>query len=112
MTAWPSTLPPPLLDGNYTETPPVNTLRTPMDDGPAKLRTSTSANTRPLAFNLLLTTAQVATLDAFYVSYASSQFSYTHPRTNAAVTARFTAAPSYQTTDNLWIVAIALEVMP
>ena len=115
MTTWPATLPPPLI-GTMNETPPDNTIRSNVDKGPAMLRRRTTANVRPLSFGMVLTNDQVAILDDFYNddTYSGSErFDFTHPRTLAAVEARFTAPPSYSNIDgDNWNVSVSLEVLP
>jgi hypothetical protein len=115
MSVFPTTLPPPALS-TLKESPPANTKRTNMDKGPEKVRRITSANTRPLNFQLRLTPAEVAILDEFFVdtTYSgSTTFDYTHPRTQEVVTARFTSEPSYSEQEGtIYNVDISLEIMP
>lgn len=116
MATWPATLPPPLAD-TLQETPPDNVIRTSMEKGPAKVRRRTTATVRPISFELVLDTTQLAALDTFYVTTTYSgadEFSYTHPRTGAAVSARFTAPPQYSdvNTGRHYNASIALEILP
>lgn len=117
MSAWPSTLPAPALS-TLNETPPENRLVTSMDKGPGKVRRRTTANVRPLSFTLRLTKAQVQTLDDFFVTTTFSgadSFSYNHPRTGAAVTARFApnTVPQYAEQDGvIYNASISLEILP
>lgn len=114
MPAWP-TLPAPLIN-TFSESPPNNILRSSMDRGPDKIRRRTTANVRPIQFTMILTKAQVATLETFYVTTTTSgaaEFTYTHPRTAATVTARFVEPPAYTDINGLvFSVAISLEIMP
>lgn len=115
MSVWPVTLPAPALN-SLRETPPNNTIRTNMDKGPDKVRRRTTANVRPISFTLKLTPAQVATLDTFYDNTTFSgadEFDYTHPRTGAAVTARFVSPPEYSESEGvIYNCSISLEIMP
>lgn len=116
MAAWPTTLPAP-LSNTLKETPPDNALRSSMDKGPAKVRRRTTANVRPLSFEMACDTDQLNTLDDFYVNETFSgvdQFDYKHPRTGQIVSARFTGPPNYadMNTGRLYNVAIQLEILP
>lgn len=115
MATWPATLPAPALN-SLKETPPNNVIRTQMDKGPDKVRRRTTANVRPLSFTLKLTPAQVATLDTFFTDTTYSgadEFDYTHPRTGAAVTARFVSPPDYAESEGvIYNCSISLEILP
>lgn len=116
MANWPATLPQQVLLDGHSEGVPDTAIRTQMDAGPAKLRQRTTTAVRPIAAALLLTSAQVTTLDTFYVSTLSGgtlDFDWEHPRTKAAATFRFTAPPTYVPLGNgIWRTALALELMP
>lgn len=116
MAIWPATLPPPAVN-SFREKPPLNTIRSTMDKGPAKVRRRTTANTRPMSFTLKLTPEQVQALDDFYVDTTYSgadEFEFVHPRTGDTVNARFTAEPDYSEVEGgiIYTVAIALEILP
>lgn len=115
MVTWPAALPAPALN-TLRESPPDNALRTQMDKGPAKVRRRTTANTRPISFVIKILPALVITLDDFYDTETASgsiEFDYTHPRTGAAVTARFTTRPSYAEVEGvLYNCSIELEILP
>ena len=112
MSVWPASLPFPAVN-SLKESPPDNTMRSQMDKGPEKMRRRTTANVRPLSFTLNLTPALVNTLDAFYISVEGEVFDYTHPRTLAAVKARFTAPPDYMEKEaTIYDASISLEIMP
>lgn len=115
MATWPATLPAPALS-SLKESPPRNLIRSEMDKGPAKVRRRTTANVRPLSFNLKLTSAEVTTLDTFFVTTVNSgadEFDYTHPRTGDAVTARFVEEPQYSENEGvMYNCAISLEILP
>lgn len=115
MPTWPASLPAPAIN-TYKETPPQNTMRSRTDKGPAKTRRRTTSNVRPVSFTLKLTPAQVTILDDFFVDDTASgalEFDYTHPRTGASVTARFTEEPDYSDIEaTIYNVPVALEIMP
>jgi hypothetical protein len=87
-----------------------------MEQGPAKVRRRFTAGVRNLGFELLLTVSELATLDTFFntTTYGGSlSFDYTHPRTLASVTARFTSSPQYVAIDkDNYSVSVELEVLP
>lgn len=115
MAVWPATLPPPALN-SLQESPPNNTIRSQMDKGPAKVRRRTTANIRPLAFNLKLTPAQVQTLDDFYnitTFSGADEFDYVHPRTGAGCSARFVQPPGYSEQEGtIYNASVSLEILP
>ncbi len=115
MAAYPATLPAPLL-GTFSESPPDNIIRTSMDTGYAKIRRRTTAKARDLSYSLMLTAAQVTTLDTFYVTTTNSgadEFTYSHPRTGASHKARFTAPPQYQNVDkDIYSASVSIEILP
>lgn len=114
MASWP-TLPAPIIN-SFNESPPDNLIRTSMDKGAAKVRRRTTSNVRPLSFEMILTPAQVVTLDTFYVTTTNSgadEFTYTHPRAGSTVSARFASPPSYSDINGLaYKASVSLEVMP
>jgi hypothetical protein len=64
-----------------------------------------------------LTASEVATLDTFFVTTTRGgtlEFNWTHPRTGAAVEARFVpgTAPSYGAIEQDGEVSVQLEILP
>ena len=116
MTAWPDTLPAALLLENFQELLPQTAIRTDMDTGPAKVRRRTTAGTGALMVSYLLSVAETITLDAFYrttLSGGATPFDFTHPRTGAALSCRFTSPPEYAPLNgNYFKATLALEVLP
>lgn len=95
---WPATLPDIVTYDEYSESPPDNALRTSMDVGPPKSRRRTTANVRPLSVMMILTTAQVETLDVFYDDTLASgtlTFNFDHPRTETTEEMQFAEPPIY-----------------
>jgi hypothetical protein len=69
-----------------------------MDVGPAKLRPRYTSEVVAFDMTLVLTTAQVTTLENFYtaaLAFGSLSFTWIHPRTLAAATIRFVSRPTY-----------------
>lgn len=103
----------------FTETGGVLVLRTPTDQGPAKLR---YRGVKPQVLNLtfMMTTAQTVLLEKFIKDTLSgtARFGFKHPRTSVIVEVRIIpqgggdyytltyVAPGY------WNVAIQFEVLP
>lgn len=114
MTDWPSTLPAP-KNGTYRESPPETTIRTQMEQGPAKVRRRFTNGQRQISFGMVLTQEQTQTLDAFYESDTSGgslSFNYTHPRTGAPVVGRFLKPPSYSAIDQFnYDATVELEIL-
>lgn len=116
--SWPLTLPQ-VPNRGYTEELGLLVLRTPMDQGPAKLR---RRGVRPDILNIsfLMTGAQVETLRSFIsdTTLGVARFNFTHPRTNSSVEVRIVpkegntyfslqyAAPDY------YNVSLQLEILP
>lgn len=116
MAAWPAGLPQkPLADG-FTESPVPNVVRSDMDVGPAKMRRRYTAAVRVYNMELLLTTSQVATLEAFYRTTLAEvdPFDWTDHRTGAAASYRFRSPPSYSEAGapGYWRTTLDLEVLP
>jgi hypothetical protein len=117
MASWPSELPRiPTID-SYSETFAETALRTDMEVGPAKVRRRISANVKPLAIAIdRLTSANVDTLEAFYQTTllgGAESFDYTHPRTGATVSCRFTGPPKITSPKPPgYRAAFGLEIMP
>lgn len=116
MPSWPVSLPASPLAEGFSETPPATSLRTEMDQGPAKMRQRTTAGVGRLGFSLLLSLAQVQILDEFFrndTKGGSLSFSFAHPRGGAAITCRFIEPPRYQAATGAWFRAqLSLEVLP
>lgn len=105
-----------VLPGSYTEAPPENSIRSSMDVGPAKVRQRGTSAPRKISWRQLHTTAQIATMDTFYVtttSHGSLDFTRAHPRTGSTVNMRFLSPPVYVIEGGLyWIATYSCEVLP
>jgi len=64
---WPSSLPSRLISDGFTETLPDGRAFAKMSSGPAKSRLLTSAAVRPVQGSLILSFAERATLDRFWL---------------------------------------------
>lgn len=115
MALWPSTLPQQVLAADYVESADANTIRSDVDVGPAKLRRRYTAEVKVFQIGLVLTAAQVATLETFYDATLGvvDPFDWTHPRTLAAASFRFRSRPEYRALGrSLFRAAFALELLP
>lgn len=113
---WPVTLPEaPLLEG-FQETAAATAIRTDMEQGPAKVRRRTTAGVGKLSMRYLLSKAEVVALETFYdatLGGGALSFSFTHPRTGASLSCRFTEPPQYVTTNgDHFLAALTLETLP
>ena len=115
MATFPSSLPKPLYV-SYNESAKDVTIRTQMGVGPDKVRRRFTAAVQNLQYTIICSFAELATLETFYdddTKGGSLSFTYTHPRTSATVTARFTSPPSWRAaTPTHFNVSIELEVLP
>jgi len=116
-TLWPATLPQSPLIAGLAEDPQDVSVRTQMETGPAKIRRRFTAEIRNIVYPLLLTTAQVETLDVLYYTTlegGSLPFTHLHPRTGATVDYRFLEKPGPYTplSHNKWSAELQLEILP
>ncbi|CAN7332537.1 hypothetical protein LJR143_001684 [Pseudoxanthomonas sp. LjRoot143] len=118
MDNWPSSLPRPQVDG-CTYTPQDNQIRTEMRAGVPKVRRATTARPVDVTFQLVLTQAQVQTLDDFVAITLSDvlpfqwmDFRRPDGEENVAVY-RFTRRPRYapRRSGMYWTATIDLELM-
>ena len=113
---WPVTLPTAPLVAGFEESPPDLCVRTQMDAGPAKVRKRYTAGVRDFSAAFVLTTAQLAIFDAFYLTTCNggaTPFDFTHPRTKASISVRFAGRPKYASASTTrWHVSVPLEVLP
>lgn len=114
MATWPSI--PAFQINTYKESSPDNTIRSSMGIGVDKVRRRTTASPYQISFQLILTTAQLTTLETFYNTTTvggSVRFDFTHPRTGATVKARFVSPPSWSDIyARAYRVEINLEILP
>lgn len=113
---WPAGLPQDVEIDGYEETSPANKLRTQMDAGPAKQRRRFTAGVRPLKVTMIMTRAQIATLDAFHdatLAGGALPFDFTHPRTLVTTTFSFVKEPMWRPLSaTTWRAAMEWEILP
>ena len=116
MAAWPTSLPSNLNADDYQETRGDGVIRTSMDAGPEFVRRRYSATPTMIRGSLIISNTDVATLDTFYATttaMGSASFTWTHPRTGAAVDMRFMGPPAYQAISNdLYQVSLTFQIDP
>lgn len=95
MATWPPSLPQRVLLSDLVESADPNVVRFDTEYGPAKLRRRATRETGVYQVGLILTTAQVATLETFYLDTLGQvdPFDWLHPRTLAAHDYRFRSRP-------------------
>lgn len=116
MPSWPETLPAvPLLDG-FHETVPDAVIRTSMEQGPAKARRRSTAAVRLFELHYLLDRAQLAALDAFFLTTLMGgvlPFGFPHPRGGGTLSCRFVRPPEYAAANGAYFRATCmLEALP
>ncbi len=92
MAFWPVELPQSLDLQGYQEAVPSTTVRTEMDQGPAKVRRRFTAAARPISGSITITAAQVATLRTFYETTTfggAEAFDWISPIDGVVVSMRF-----------------------
>lgn len=113
---WPASLPQNLLQDGYSDTYQDNTIRFQPDAGPAYIRRRYTAVATTVTGRLLLTKAQCATLDTFYLSTLEGgalPFEWAHPRTGTTANLQFQSPPKFSVASGeLYYVDMALEVLP
>lgn len=114
--SWPSELPQSPLIEDYEEITPDLSIRTPFDSGIDQVRPRFTNGVRsPLPMSFIMTTAQVAILDTFYMSTikGSDAFDFKDPRTQQLVECRIKERPRYKPLGNgKWRVRCEFEALP
>src|SRR5690606_8662050 len=100
----------------FHETVPDNVLRSQTDAGPAKLRRRSTSGVRGLTLAYMLSKAEVAALESFYLDTLAGgivSFTLAHPRTGGNVTCRFKKPPAYVALNGaVFRAGLELEVLP
>ena len=116
MPAWPGSLPTEPLVKGYQEGREDTKIRSPMDYGPAKVRRRTTAAVTKFVAGFILDDTDLATFETFYITTlndGSLSFTWTHPRTGAAITVRFVKSYSIEAVGNsLYKAAAEMEILP
>lgn len=110
MANWPSIIK--VTRENYSETPPDRVTRSNMDIGPQKVRRRSSLSVRQISLRLFLTTAQLDTLDDFFLANDALVFNFVDVRTGDTKRTRFLGAPTYSFNETMWDVTVKLEFLP
>ena len=95
---WPNTLPQDFLMEGYSESPPNNLIRQPMEIGPDKVRRRQTSAVRPIQCAQIMTGTQLGYLETFFITtsyYGALALDLPHPRTGVTVEARFAQPPVY-----------------
>lgn len=115
MAVWPASLPQRALLADFAEAADTNVIRSDMEFGPGKVRRRYTAEVKVYQVGLMLTTAQVATLETFYDSTlgAVDPFDWLDQRTLTAAVYRFRSRPEYRPVGGgWWRTSLALEKLP
>lgn len=113
--AWPASLPQKMRMASFATAIEDANIRTQMDYGPDFVRPRTSITYDQVTGDMVLTTAQVATLKAYYrttLINGSEWFDWNHPETENSTTFRFLRPPTFRPASGRWIVSMAFEVVP
>ena len=113
---WPIGLPQRMNASGFTETLPDLALRTEMDAGPRKARRRFTTGPATIEGTVTLRGSQPALLEAFYrdtTAGGTLAFDWTHPRTGALASLRFTGPPAFApVAGDVWRATLKLEVLP
>lgn len=104
----------PQRDG-YQEIPDDPRTSTPVDKGLPKLRARTTSTVDRFDCRYLLSTAQVAQLETFFVtttSQGTATFQWTDPRTAATLNVKFDTRPQYIPIGTYWHATFRLMEVP
>lgn len=116
MAVWPASLPQIALADSFEESAQSVLIRTEMDVGPPKVRARYTAEIKRFRFALVLTGAQVATLETFFTStivFGSLPFDWFNPRLQTVVELRLVNRPGYSALGaNMWRTELDLEYLP
>lgn len=100
---------------SYAEAVQDPTIRSEMDTGPPKVRRRWTATITTLSASWRVTGEVLENFLAWYrsaISYGTTPFSWTHPRTGDPVTARLVGPPRWSPADGRWLLELTVEVLP
>lgn len=113
---WPETLPQLLSASDFTHTLADNVLATEMDVGPPKRRLRSLANEAPLAGSMIMTSAQWADLETFYIDTVSGVLPFNFPDPDddeETIEVIFAAPPGRRySSPGKWRVSLQLRIQP
>lgn len=116
---WPASLPQSPLRASYSQTRNDSVIRSSVGYGPDKLRRRTTADIKNVQIELVLTIAQVETLQTFYDDTIGAvgivdwvnHLSSSSPLPSAQY--RFTTPPEFRKTDSDdWSCTFSMELLP
>ena len=104
-----------LVDG-FSESPPNNSLRSKMGEGPPKTRRKSISGVRPIVIQKHLYKSDVEILDIFHETTlvnGTLAFDWISPRTGSVVEMMFVEPPVYESLGGTaWSVSMKLEIQP
>ena len=112
MATWPLSLPQRVLLSDFVESADANVIRFETEYGPAKLRRRATRETGVYQIGMVMTTAQVATLETFYLDTLGQVdvFDWVNHRTLVAADYRFRSRPEKRPVGGgFWRVTFTLE---
>lgn len=116
MAAWPTSLPQLPLVSGFAQTAAGGTVVTEMDVGPAKRRRRYTLERVRVQIALVLTTAQIATLETFWTTTLAGgvdAFDWVSPITRASASCAFLSRPRYTAIGaSKWSTEFEIEVLP
>lgn len=116
MPTFPTILRSAMLADGFKETTANLSLRSSVDQGPAKLRRRATVGVTDLSCVLLLNVAGTQTLDTFYkddLAGGTLPFTMTHPRGGGSINCRFKKPPVHMAINGPWFRStLELEVLP
>lgn len=117
MASWPAGLPQNFDTDSYSETRQDGVVRTPMENGPDKVRLRFTSTVERVTGTVTVVGSDVETFWTFYETdtlYGSVAFDWTHPRTGAATSFRFVSPPSVSPAPGgvHFVISLDLEILP
>lgn len=116
MAVWPTSLPQLALANPFEEAGQSILIRTEMDVGPPKVRARYTAEMKRYRFGLVLTAAQVVTLETFFTTtivFGSLPFDWLDQRLQTTVELRLVNRPAYTALGaDTWRTELDLEYLP
>lgn len=117
MVTWPASLPQKFLSSGFQRQYPDNRMRSDNDAGPAKVRRRSSLNVYTISGSMVMTQAQVDTLDTFInTTLGSGVLNFDFPDPDDAVVTidvRYgEKLPVLARSGAFWVVETEFEVLP
>jgi hypothetical protein len=113
INTWPTTLPQKFRRDGFAQGTATDTIRSEMDRGVAKVRRRTSAAARPMSGDMVLTEAQLVTLEAFREANVAVPIYFPNPRPSGNLLVRFDGPIEWSAFGGVyWLVKLKFEIMP